>query len=92
MHPTLIGLESLTPFARATVLERTRIAKLAQSYGLDGVMRWKPRNSERMQESGIDTVLAHTLYSIIGALSLQKGGEFTGKVVRQRILAPLGLR
>ena len=55
-------------------------------------MRWKPRKSDNLQGSGVETVLAHTVYSIIGALALQRGGEVAGRVARERILAPLGLR
>lgn len=40
----------------------------------------------------MDTVLAHTLYAIVGALSLQRGGDTTTQLVKERILAPLGLR
>jgi len=69
-----------------------RLAKLAQSYGIDKVMRWKPRKSDNLQSSGIDTVLAHTVYSIIGALALQKGGEVAARIARERVLQPLGLK
>lgn len=37
-------------------------------------------------------MLAHTLYAIVGALSLQRGGDTTTQLVKERILAPLGLR
>ncbi|GAB7340315.1 hypothetical protein MBLNU457_6768t1 [Dothideomycetes sp. NU457] len=91
-HPALKGLENVTPFAKQRVLNKNRIAQLAQGYGLASVMRWTPKKEDNLQGSGIDTVLAHTLYSIIGALSLQRGGVVASQVVRDRILAPLGLR
>ena len=91
-HPALEGLENVTAFTKNTVLDRTRLAKLASSYGIDKVVRWKPKKSDNLQGSGIDTVLAHTMYSIIGALALQRGGEVASKTVRERILRPLGLR
>lgn len=44
-----------------------------------------------LQASGIDTVLRDTLYAIVGAIALQKGGEVAKQIVRARILRPLGL-
>lgn len=45
-----------------------------------------------MSSSGIDVVLAHTLYSIVGAVAMEKGGEFANQIVKERILGPLGLK
>ncbi|KAG8628593.1 hypothetical protein KVT40_004466 [Elsinoe batatas] len=86
------GLENLTVFAKGRVAERRRLAGLARERGLERVVRWKPKKADDLQGSGIDTVLAHTLYAIVGALSLQRGGETTNQLVKERILAPLGLR
>ncbi|KAK3645235.1 hypothetical protein LTR56_009287 [Elasticomyces elasticus] len=91
-HAALEGAENMTAFAKAQVLSPSRLAKLAQSYGVDKVVRWKPKKSENLQGSGVDTVLAHTMYSIIGALAMQRGGEVAAKATRERILQPLGLR
>lgn len=91
-HPALEGLENVTQFAKDSILDRARLAKLATTYGIDKVVRWKPKKSDNLQGSGIDTVLAHTMYSIIGALALQRGGEVAAKTVRERILRPLGLK
>ncbi|KAI7507643.1 hypothetical protein KC347_g6734 [Hortaea werneckii] len=91
-HPALSGLEALSPFAKNTVLSPTRLAKLAQTYGIDKVMRWKPKKSQNLAGSGEETVLAHTVYALIGALAMQRGGEVAGRVARERVLGPLGLR
>ena len=91
-HPTLEGVDNITAFAKANVLEKGRLARLASSYGVDKVVRWKPKKSDNLQGSGVEAVLAHTMYSIVGALALQRGGEVAGNVVRDRILEPLGLR
>jgi len=91
-HPALEGVENMTPFAKTATLDRTRLAKVAQSYGVDRVVRWKPRKSDNLESSGIETVLAHTVYSIIGALALQRGGEVAARAARERVLQPLGLR
>lgn len=45
-----------------------------------------------LQKSGMDLVLAHTLYAVIGAISLEKGGHIANKVAQERILEPLGLK
>ena len=91
-HPSLLGAENVTLHAKSNVLSKARLARLARDYRIDKVVRWKPRKSDRLESSGIETVLAHTMYSIIGALALQRGGEVAAKTARDRILAPLGLR
>ena len=91
-HPALEGVENITAFAKANVLEKSRLARLASSYGVDKAVRWKPKKSDNLQGSGVEAVLSHTMFSIIGALALQRGGEVAVNVVRERILKPLGLR
>lgn len=44
-----------------------------------------------LDASGIDVVLATSLYAIIGAIALQKGGAVASRVARERILKPLGI-
>jgi large subunit ribosomal protein L15 len=51
-----------------------------------------PQQVDNLNGSGVDVVLAHTLYSIVGAVALEKGGDFANKLVRERILSPLGLK
>jgi large subunit ribosomal protein L15 len=71
---------------------QNRLAQLAGTYGLDKVVRWKPRKTDRLESSGVDVVLAQTIYAIVGAVALQKGGDVAIQVARERVLAPLGLR
>ncbi|TKA29532.1 hypothetical protein B0A50_03545 [Salinomyces thailandicus] len=73
-------------------LSPPRIAALAQTYGLDKVVRWKPKKAVNLKGSGLETVLAHTVCSVIGALALQRGGEVAARVVRERVLGPLGVK
>lgn len=73
------------------VLAKERLAQLATRYGLGDVIRWKPKQVNRLKASGVETVLAHTLYAIVGAIALQKGGDAATQAVRQRILQPLGV-
>jgi len=44
-----------------------------------------------LQASGIDKVMRDTLFAVVGAVSLQKGGDVANQVVRTRILRPLGV-
>jgi large subunit ribosomal protein L15 len=40
--------------------------------------------------SGIESVLMTSLYAIVGAVALERGGEVANKIVQEKILAPLG--
>lgn len=91
-HPSLEGLENISVQNKMQALDKVRMAKLAGMYGLDGVVRWKPKKSDNLEGSGVNTVLAHTIYSIVGAVAMQKGGEVAARVARERVLQPLGLR
>lgn len=53
----------------------------------------KPTNNlqaDNLHASGQDAVLVTSLYAIIGAVALERGGEAANKIVQQRILEPLG--
>lgn len=91
-HPSLSGLENITPHAKSTTLDKRRLAQLAGTYGLDKVVRWKPRKTDKLESSGVDVVLAQTIYAIVGAVALQKGGDVASKLAKERVLAPLGLK
>lgn len=91
-HPAMRGVDNVSEFAKNKTLDKERLASLARQYGLDAVVRWKPRNVDNLSSSGVDVVLAHTLYSIVGAVAMEKGGDFANKIVRERILNPLGLK
>ncbi|KAL8689212.1 MAG: hypothetical protein Q9218_005064 [Villophora microphyllina] len=90
--PVLAGLAGLTRERKERILDKKRVAQLASKYGLTEVMRWKPRLVNNVEGSGVDVVLIQTLYAIVGAISLQKGGEVANRITRERILAPLGLK
>jgi len=75
--------------------------------GMREILRWKPRMVRRsilllraetdlfqpsnLDASGIEAVLTTTLYAIIGAVALQKGGDVANRVARERVLKPLGI-
>lgn len=43
VHPALQGIDSFKKSSKGIISEKVKLARLAQSYGLDGVLRWKPR-------------------------------------------------
>lgn len=43
LHSALNGLPALSEEAKSRVLDKTRLANLAERYGLDKVARWKPK-------------------------------------------------
>ncbi|KAK0510534.1 hypothetical protein JMJ35_006966 [Cladonia borealis] len=90
-HPALEGLEGITEHGKATILDKHRVGGLAEHYGLDAVVRWKPKRMTNLPGSGLTVVISQALYAIIGAVALQKGGDVANTVVRERILNPLGL-
>jgi large subunit ribosomal protein L15 len=91
-HPALSTLSNITPTIKESTLNRLRLSTVAMQYGLEHVVRWKPKKSDDLKLSGIDAVLAQALYAIVGAVALQKGGKQADRLARTRILAPLGLR
>lgn len=90
LHPALSGLQGLTDEAEGLVLNKSRLSQIAERYGLDKVTRWTPKRADNLQGSGIETVLMTSLYAIVGAIALERGGEVANKVVQDKILAPLG--
>ncbi|KAB8076450.1 ribonuclease-III-like-domain-containing protein [Aspergillus leporis] len=91
-HPALDGLNNLSPSTKNNLTSKSKLAELAQKYEMDKVLRWNPRKPSNLASSGIELVLAHTMYAVVGAVSLEKGGHIANKVTRERILAPLGFK
>lgn len=42
-HPALDGVNGLSEHTKTLLIEKKRMAQLAQTYGLDSVARWKPK-------------------------------------------------
>lgn len=91
-HPALEGIEALTDKSQQGVLNVRRMGKLGIQYGLNSVVRWKPKNVDNLNASGQHLVIGQALYAIVGAVALQRGGEVANRVVNERILDRLGLR
>ncbi|KAF9987819.1 hypothetical protein BGZ65_001673 [Modicella reniformis] len=73
---------------RSTVsLEITsdKLAKVARSMGIDEIMRWKSRSSSPSAKVGEDTVLAHTMEAIVGAVYHDKGSKAAREVITKHI-------
>ena len=90
-HPLLQTLPNLSENAKSHVLEKNRLAQLGKEYGLQGVLRWKPKKVDNLSGSGLELVMAQAMYAIVGAVSLERGGVVAERVVKDRILGPLGL-
>ncbi|KAN0099483.1 Ribonuclease-III-like domain containing protein [Hyaloscypha variabilis] len=90
-HPALEGLANLSDVPLGEVLSKTRLAGLAQSIGMQEIIRWTPKDIHHLNASGLELILAHTMYAVIGAIALQKGGEVAARVAREKILKPLGI-
>ncbi|CBY01679.1 hypothetical protein LEMA_P004660.1 [Plenodomus lingam JN3] len=82
LHPALNGLQGLTDEAESVVLSQKRLSQLAERYGLD--------KADKLQDSGMEAVLITSLYAIVGAIALERGGQVANKIVQEKILAPLG--
>jgi large subunit ribosomal protein L15 len=51
-HPALAGLQGLSDEAETKVLDKARLAQIAQQYGLDRVTRWKPKRVREFPSDG----------------------------------------
>ena len=47
--------------------------------------------ADNLAASGMEVVLAQAMYAIVGAVSLERGGAQANQLVKERILAPLGV-
>ena len=90
-HPLLSSLPNLSENAKSSVLSKNRLAQLAKEHGLHQVLRWRPKKADNLSGSGLELVLAQSVYAIVGAISLEQGGVVAGRVAREKILRPLGI-
>ncbi|KAK5655635.1 hypothetical protein OQA88_5566 [Cercophora sp. LCS_1] len=89
-HPALDSVDKLSWTQPQDIIQKEKIARLAQEVGLPEVLRWKPRLPSNLENSGLTVVLTQTIYAIVGAISLQHGAEVAQRIVRERILRRLG--
>ncbi|KAG0310806.1 hypothetical protein BGZ97_012303 [Linnemannia gamsii] len=69
--------------AHATATDK--LAKVARSVGVDEVMRWKAASSSPDSKVGEDSVLAHTMEAIVGAVYHDKGSKAARDFVTKHI-------
>ena len=86
-HGSLAQLSNLNPESLEHFLHTGRLADLARRVGFLDVIRWVPKQRTDLEGSGVGVVLAETLFAVIGAVALQKGGAEGKRVARERILA-----
>ena len=91
-HPVINLLPRLTEKARNEISNARRMALLGGRMGLLPVLRWKPMYAQDLATSGKEQVMAQAVFAIVGAIALQRGGEVANRIVKDRILAELGLR
>jgi len=46
---------------------------------------------KNLEGSGIEVILTTTVFAIIGAIALQKGGAVASEVAKERVLKRLGI-
>ncbi|KAJ9617207.1 hypothetical protein H2200_000928 [Cladophialophora chaetospira] len=91
-HPATESIECLLGGAHHWFTSHKQLANLAEQYGLPEVVRWHPRDPERLQASGSELVYAQAILSIIGALALEQGGAVANRIAMEKVLMPLGLK
>ncbi|KIX09720.1 uncharacterized protein Z518_00801 [Rhinocladiella mackenziei CBS 650.93] len=91
-HPATESVECLLGGAHDWFVHHKQLANLAGQYGLPEVVRWHPKDPERLEASGATLVYAQALLAIIGALALEQGGAVANRIAKERVLVPLGLK
>ncbi|KAF9929870.1 hypothetical protein FBU30_001119 [Linnemannia zychae] len=69
----------------AHVMTAEKLAKIARSMGVNEVLRWKAASSSANAKVGEDTVLAHTLEAMLGAVYHDKGSKAAKEFVSKHI-------
>ncbi|KAJ3489460.1 hypothetical protein NLG97_g5993 [Lecanicillium saksenae] len=83
----LASVDNLHEHSPRDVLGKEQLSALARTVGLDNTVRWKPRQVDNLESSGVEVVLTGAIMAIVGAISLQHGGAVATQVIRERILA-----
>ncbi|KAJ4418479.1 hypothetical protein N0V82_005559 [Gnomoniopsis sp. IMI 355080] len=90
--PALANVDKLSKQRPHDYVSIEGLAKVGLRTQLDQVMRWKPKNTSNLSESGIDVALCTTLFAIVGAVSMQHGGEVASRVAREKVLGRMRSR
>lgn len=84
--PALQNVDKLSMNRPQDIVSLSGLAHVGLSNGLNEVMRWKPKNPDNLKGSGLESVLATSIFAIIGAVSLQHGAEAASKIARERVI------
>ncbi|KAK7740922.1 hypothetical protein SLS53_004985 [Cytospora paraplurivora] len=84
--PALQNVDKLSMTRPQDIMSIENLAAVAINAKLNEVVRWKPRNPDNLKGSGLDTVLATSVFAIIGAVALQNGGDVASRVAREKVL------
>ncbi|PSR79522.1 ribonuclease-III-like-domain-containing protein, partial [Coniella lustricola] len=87
--PALQNVDKLSVDRPQDLMSVESLARVGLKTQLDQVMRWKPRIPENLKSSGIEVVLSTTIFAIVGAVSLQHGGEVASRIAREKVLGRL---
>jgi large subunit ribosomal protein L15 len=81
-----LAVDNLNEETAKDVVGKDQLSRLAASVGLLDVLRWKPRLTQALDSSGVDTVMPAAIMAIIGAITLQHGSQVASEIVQKRIL------
>lgn len=85
-HPALDTVDKLNLLQPHNFASPAKLAALARNAGLPAVVRWKPRMPDNLEGSGITTVMATTVFAIVGAVGLQNGAAVASRLMQDRII------
>ncbi|BFZ60007.1 hypothetical protein YB2330_001029 [Saitoella coloradoensis] len=85
------AVESVTPARLENATKASTLFSAAQKMGLNiqDVMRWKPKQKDDLELSGVKGVVGDCLTAMIGAVFLTKGGQAAEELVVKKVLPNL---
>ncbi|PFH59007.1 hypothetical protein XA68_12936 [Ophiocordyceps unilateralis] len=88
-HPQLASIDNLAIEGPRHVVGKEKLYALALAVGMGSVVRWKPRMTHRLHESGVEVVFSAAIMAVIGAIHLQHGAAVSSDIIRDRIILRL---
>ncbi|KEY66253.1 hypothetical protein S7711_09181 [Stachybotrys chartarum IBT 7711] len=88
-HEQLASIDNLNVQPHQSYLRKDKLYDLGVNVGLLEVLRWKPRQVNRLDTSGVEVVMNGAIYAIVGALVLHHGSVVAAQIVREKILSRL---
>ncbi|RCI11668.1 hypothetical protein L249_7723 [Ophiocordyceps polyrhachis-furcata BCC 54312] len=88
-HPQLSSIDNLAIEGPRQMIGKEKLYALALGVGMPSVIRWKPRMTHRLKESGVEVVFSAAIMAIVGAINLQHGAAVSSAIIRDRIFLKL---